>query len=955
METKQLKTLLHHSHNLVFRGLLLVASLVSLLSLPQTAQATLSNGFPEKLAFYYGKPSQVNGANGDTTLATQTFKDYDIVVFANEMDSPTHLEHAAAQTIIQNLQAYGTRSYGYVDLCWDGGVYCTGLPIEEIQAKTDRWAAMGVAGIFLDQVGYEYAVSRERLNAAVGYIHSQGLSAFVNVWNPDDVFSPEVHPTLNPNGTPTLLGPNDYSLHESFAVTLSQYQDPAFLIEKAEKGLKWKKIYGTKMATVNTVAQSNPAFDQAQFDYVWWMTLLYGYDAMAWGETWVYSSDTNSLPFHPRPNPHNGDIGSAVDPLNVTHSGSIHRRSTSLGYVEVDTTTHQGKFVEGAPPPPPTHQNFVTQPGTQSTDLIAGEATFLANQATFTLQSNGAPIQAYRLFLDTDKNVSTGFLYWQNPGSGGDYLIENGYLYRYAGASQTDWSWNFLGPVTTTGLGSLRIQVALSFSQIGYVAGNPMAVLAENFNPATYGSYDVLLRAPGVWVVQSTVKQAANAVSQTGNAPTDLIAGRAEFSASQLTFTLQSNGAMINAYRIFIDRDVSEATGFLHSSNTGIGGDYLIENGYLYQHTGATQNDWSWNFLGQVTTTGLGTNQIQVTLDFSQINYTLGTNLAVLAEHFDPATYASYDVLLRAPGVWLIEFLSNTVSQTATTGTDLTTGKAVFQKGQIVFDFRTQGAPINFYRIFLDVDASKGTGFLHWRNANVGSEYLIENGQLYRFTGSAQFEWNWTWVGPVTASNLGTSQMQVKVNYSPIGYLAGEKLGVLVENVNPNDYSTLDMIFRSPGVWLIQSSGLSPNEAAQTGNANTDLVAGNVGFIGNQIIFTFKSNGASINSYRIFLDRDAKKTTGFVHSWNPNVGGDLLIENGNLYQFTGAAQSDWSWAWLGTVNATGVGTSKIQVIMDFSQIGYLSGEKLSLLVEHVNPGWATYDILLRDLGMWKVK
>lgn len=297
---------------------------------------------PERLAFYYGQPSSANGANGDAALATQAFTGYDVVVLGDGLEEAAHPDHQRTQAIIGNLKTTGTRVFGYIDLCVTAVTTCMNLPLAEIQAKADRWQAMGVVGIFLDQAGYDYNVSRDRLNAAVDSLHAKGLAAFVNAWAPDDIFSPTVNPALNPAGTATHLGPDDYALHESFAVRLSDYDDPATLAGKADKELGWKRAFGTKIAVVNTLRQGD-GFNQAQFEYVWWMTLVYGFDAMAWGETWIYSADSNALPFHPRPSA--PSLGGPVEPVAVDHRSSVYSRSTTLGRIEVDTAVHLGRYV----------------------------------------------------------------------------------------------------------------------------------------------------------------------------------------------------------------------------------------------------------------------------------------------------------------------------------------------------------------------------------------------------------------------------------------------------------------------------------------------------------------------------------------------------------------------------------------------------------------------------------
>lgn len=778
----------------------------------QRTRVAHTSRFPEKLAFYYGFPSEVNDSSGDINKATTVFEDYDILVFGNTLDSPLNQDHALSRIIINNLQPNGTRIYGYVDLCFDGGNYCSSLPLSEIYASTDRWADMGAVGIFFDQVGFEYSVSRDRLNAAVDYAHNQGLSVFVNAWDPDDVFSPVIHPAMNPLGTPTHLGPNDYFLHESFAVLLSGFQDSAFLIEKSEKALKWKKIYGTKMATVNTVAFSVPPFDQEKLEYVWWMTMLYGFDAMAWGETGIYSADCQCLPYHSRPDP--GDIGSAIDPITVSHNGAVHWRNTKTGTIKIDTSTHVGQFIPGTPPPPSIVKNFVTQSSSQSGDLVYGNAVFLLSpgQINLIIQSNGARIDSYRIFIDKDVNANTGFIYSRNNNVGADYLVENGKIYEFTGTNQTSSSWSSVGTATVNGLGNAQIQVAIPFDQIDYVTGTNLAVLVEHNNPTSQDSYDLLPRSPDIWVIQSSSIRPDNQINQRGsNKNTDLISANVRFGSEQITIEIQSNEAPIDSYRIFLDKDINATTGFIHSGNPNVGADYLVEDGKIYEFTGSTQTSSSWSLVGKASVDGLSTTQVKVAIVFSQIGYLAGKNLIILVEHLDATSQDTYDLLPRFPGVWVIEFISNElivfssneVSQTGTKSTNLISGSVTFHSDHITFTIKSKDAPIDSYRIFLDMDADKGTGFLHFRNANGGSEYLIENGQLYKFTGTSQTQWSWPLQGPVTDTGVGTTQVKVNVPFSQIGYAAGEKLGILMESMDPK-WITYDLVPRFPGVWRVK-------------------------------------------------------------------------------------------------------------------------------------------------------
>ncbi|MBN1993657.1 MAG: hypothetical protein JW953_13230 [Anaerolineae bacterium] len=142
---------------------------------------------PARLAIYYGWPSLVNGAQGNLISATHVFSQFNVVVFGDGLEHPTHLEHANTKIIIQNLRKNEIEVYGYVDL----GVSppTQNLPTDTIETYVNEWAAMNVTGIFYDDAGQDYGVTTSRLAQAINYAHAQNLAVFINAWNPTDVFT----------------------------------------------------------------------------------------------------------------------------------------------------------------------------------------------------------------------------------------------------------------------------------------------------------------------------------------------------------------------------------------------------------------------------------------------------------------------------------------------------------------------------------------------------------------------------------------------------------------------------------------------------------------------------------------------------------------------------------------------------------------------------------------------
>jgi len=338
---------------------------------------------PGKLAVYYGYPSLVNGANGNLNAAATVFSNYDIVVFGNSLQFPqsysdhpeqnhyagcdqnSHYDHNNTVGIIARLNNVGTKVYGYISIGGENTAsLCGPLSIDEIKEHVDDWAAMGVAGIFLDEAEYGFGCSRERQNKVVDYVHRKRLSVFINAWNPDEVFGAYrvgkiIYTTgelngrlstiaMNPKGTKAHLGGNDIYLLESYQIVTGNYEDPEVWWTRSDSTLNYKNKFGTHVATVTTPTVSkefDSIIDQDKFDYAWWSTFLYGFDYMGWGEANGFSSwgpYANTLLDHTRPNP--GDIGDNIIPFEILHSGNFHTRTTTKGTIAIDSDSHTGEY-----------------------------------------------------------------------------------------------------------------------------------------------------------------------------------------------------------------------------------------------------------------------------------------------------------------------------------------------------------------------------------------------------------------------------------------------------------------------------------------------------------------------------------------------------------------------------------------------------------------------------------
>ena len=280
--------------------------------LPQSASHA---HLPSRLAIYYGYPSLINGSQGDVEKAASVLRQYDVVVLGDGIEFPDRQagrypegdpdEHQKARQIIAAVErrSPGTRFYGYVCL---GEILLPGqkelvLSQPEMEQRILLWKDLGVQGIFLDEAGYDYAaITRKRQNMAVSLIHKQGLSAFMNAYFLDHLFSSEDNLPFakgkgkNPEHLPPLLDRRDLFLLESFQVKNGAYEDAAAGRARLAQALQYRRRFGSAIFATTTTREPEP-FDSAKFNYAWWTAQLYGIDGMGWGEP-EFSALSNSLP-----------------------------------------------------------------------------------------------------------------------------------------------------------------------------------------------------------------------------------------------------------------------------------------------------------------------------------------------------------------------------------------------------------------------------------------------------------------------------------------------------------------------------------------------------------------------------------------------------------------------------------------------------------------------------------
>ena len=124
--------------------------------------------------------------------------------------------YSTTSTIITKLAALAPNTvvWGYIDI----GVNppASNHSLSSLQTQIDQWLAIGARGIFCDDYGYDFGVTRARQNSVLDYIHGKGVGAMMNAWNIADALSPAIVATYNPSGAASHADARDVYLLESW-------------------------------------------------------------------------------------------------------------------------------------------------------------------------------------------------------------------------------------------------------------------------------------------------------------------------------------------------------------------------------------------------------------------------------------------------------------------------------------------------------------------------------------------------------------------------------------------------------------------------------------------------------------------------------------------------------------------------------------------------------------------
>lgn len=182
----------------------------------------------ERGLLFYGYPTDIDNLY-EVDLCIPRYSQFDVVVLADGVQKQQHEDHTNCVQIISKVRlVHNTKFFGYVPIgCLtseeDEETEGSNRTMDQLKQDVLDWIDTGVQGIFLDEFGYDYKVTRDRQNEIVKFCHDHDLVVIANSWDCDYCFSDDdivldFDPVNghhgNPNKLHSELSAADYILFE---------------------------------------------------------------------------------------------------------------------------------------------------------------------------------------------------------------------------------------------------------------------------------------------------------------------------------------------------------------------------------------------------------------------------------------------------------------------------------------------------------------------------------------------------------------------------------------------------------------------------------------------------------------------------------------------------------------------------------------------------------------------
>ncbi|NBD22308.1 DUF4832 domain-containing protein [Paenibacillus sp. T1] len=390
------------------------------------------------------------------------------------------------------------------------------------------------------------------------------------------------------------------------------------------------------------------------------------------------------------------------------------------------------------------------------TSLYAAE-----DAGSLVLLVQGSMAEFNDIYLDTDRSADTGYTDVGWPEFGGNWLIENGALFRSTGAG---WNW---APVNDAVLeykqkdenGIKTVEYRIPFTNIGLTGPKAFSIgftsnditVPDRALPAPL----VAPPSPDITVDGSSDEWSLLPVTAQGEASVSALKA---FAKDKQLYVLAQAASFDAETNIFINSDNDPDTGYLGWEFKRTGADYLIQNGKLFRSTGP---GWTWEEIGPAdwkvsdTADASGFRSLEAHADLSAFP-DAGNSVRVaigVGENYAPAKSSDGEYALASGGSGAPIAIDGAAGDWASidnsaAGTGESVEAKAAQDDAKVYLLVANDAVDTRNLFYLDTDNNAATGFRGTGWDDLGADAKILYNKLYLYN---KKNGEWTEAGPVRA------------------------------------------------------------------------------------------------------------------------------------------------------------------------------------------------------------
>jgi len=308
---------------------------------------------------------------------------------------------------------------------------------------------------------------------------------------------------------------------------------------------------------------------------------------------------------------------------------------------------------------------------------------------------------------------------------------------------------------------------------------------------------------------------------------------------------------------IFIDADNNKETGYSNVNTWGeVGAEYLVQGNSLFGYSGT---GWQWEFIARVNrnaNNNLTKDERELEFDTSLVNLEKTIKITPFLLNKD----------------WVISNRFNSVEYSLkNVDNNINNFNISDNQNSITFQLQSKKIANNEIRteaIFIDVDNNLATGYNNLANwhSQLGAEYLIQGGILFRYSGNGN-GWSWNVVGRVN-SNTNGELLSIELNKGDLENLS--------QTFNSTAYLLNNNWMTVQRFTMVSHTGIEVQQPQDHGVilVSHDLNNFNIGLNGDLIKDSVDTE--------IFIDVDQNSDTGFKIN---KIGAEYKVSNNELSRF----------------------------------------------------------------------